>query len=223
MDTGKYKGKRLGGYVPDYVVFDLETTGVSVMRDDIIEVSAVKVKNHKIEETFSHLVNPGRRIPAGATAVNGITDEMVAGAPTLERLLPDFLSFIGEDILIGHNIRTFDLLFLDRAVAELTEWEIHNDYIDTLYLARACLPELSHHRLTDLAEHFKISTEGAHRALNDCMMNQACYEKMGKMLESKAVPRCPKCGSELYKRNGKFGPFYGCANYPACRYTQNIR
>lgn len=223
MDTGKYKGKRLSGYVPDYVVFDFETTGISVIRDDIIEISAVKVKNHQVVETFSHLVNPGRHIPAGATAVNGITDEMVSGAPDLEKLLPEFLSFIGDGILIGHNIRTFDLLFLERAVSELLEQEVHNDYIDTLYMARACLPELSHHRLTDLAEHFKLNTRGAHRALNDCIMNQACYEHLGKMLQEGAVPSCPKCGGELYKRNGKFGQFYGCANYPACKYTRNIR
>ena len=222
METGRYRGRKREGYIADYVVFDFETTGVSTYRDEIIEISALKVKEHQVVETFSQLVNPGRPVPPGASAINGITDDMVKDAPYLGQLLPEFMEFIGQEVLIGHNIRAFDLLFLNRAAVELMSKEVCNDYIDTLYLARTCLPELPHHRLTDLAAYFQISTEGAHRALKDCMMNQICYEQMGKMLEKRRVLTCPKCGGELYRRNGKFGPFYGCSNYPACRYTKNI-
>lgn len=221
------RGTRLSGYRPDYVVFDLETTGLSPMTDGIIEISAVKVKGGKVIDHFSTLVNPGRKIPAAATRVNGITDEMVKDAPILREAFEQFLSFIGEEILVGHNIHSFDMEFLNHAMEELYQKNLGNDYIDTLYMARSCLKQLSHHRLVDLAAHFHISTEGAHRALNDCVMNQQCYEKMGKLMETTdsrpgSEQKCPKCGAELVKRNGRFGWFYGCSNFPGCRYTKNI-
>ena len=169
----------------DYVVFDLETTGINQERDEIIEISAVKVRNHEIVEEFSTLVNPGRHIPAGATAVNGITDEMVKDAPDIGTAMGAFLSFIGDSVLVGHNIHTFDTNFVYDAAYRFLGKEVRNDYIDTLYMARKYLPELSHHKLTDVAAHFHLQTEGAHRALFDCMMNQGCYEELGKLMEAK--------------------------------------
>lgn len=224
------KGKRLGSYVEDYVVFDLETTGINQEQDAIIEVSAVKVRKHKVVAEFSTLVNPGRHIPAGATAVNGITDEMVKDAPDIKTAMKDFLKFIGNSVLVGHNIHTFDTNFVYDAAFDFLGQEVRNDYIDTLYMARRCLPELSHHKLTDIAAHFGLRTEGAHRALFDCMMNQSCYEEMGKLMEKKKNEgtdegelSCPSCGGVLMMRKGKFGMFYGCSGYPACRYTRNVR
>lgn len=224
------KGKRLSGYLKDYIVFDLETTGINPEWDTIIEISAVKVCGHEVTEEFSTLVNPGRHIPAGATAVNGITDDMVSEAPELKTAIAGFMEFIGDSVLVGHNIHTFDTNFVYDAVRETLGREFQNDYVDTLFMARRCLPQLSHHKLTDLAEHFKIGTEGAHRALNDCIMNQKCYEEMGKMLEQKKKEdgnnetelTCPVCGGILIKRKGKYGYFYGCEGFPGCRFTQNI-
>lgn len=215
-------GKRLAKYVPDYVVFDLETTGVSTMRDAIIEISAVKVKGGIVVDTYSTLVNPGRPIPYAASSVNHITDEMVAGAPDIAAALPQFLAFAGSSVLVGHNIQSFDLQFLNRASEGLYGKKMDNDYIDTLYMARNCLPQLSHHRLVDLAAHFGISSEGAHRALNDCLMNQKCFEEMAKLLKNVKVDTCPRCGGELIRRKGRFGDFFGCSNYPGCRFTRNI-
>ena len=219
------RGNRLSGYRSDYVVFDLETTGLSPEIDEIIEISAIKVKKGKVEGHFSTLVNPNRRIPAAASQVNGITDEMVKDAPKLKDALESFLSFIGKEILVGHNIHSFDMKFLNHAMEELYGKNVSNDYIDTLYMARSCL-KLSHHRLTDLAAYFHISTEGAHRALNDCMMNQKCYEEMGKLMKETGsqlpeTESCPRCGGQLMKRSGRFGTFYGCSNFPRCRYTRN--
>lgn len=217
-----HKGKRLVKYVPDYVVFDLETTGVDVIKDDIIEISAVKVLGGKVADTFSTLVNPGRPIPYYATQVNGITDEMVEDAPDIREALADFLAFAGDAVLVGHNIQSFDLNFVSNAAEGLFGKTVENDYIDTLHMARSCLPELSHHKLVDVASYFHISAEGAHRALNDCIMNQKCYEELGKLQANQKLELCPRCGGELRKRNGKFGEFFGCSNYPACRYTRNI-
>jgi len=224
------KGKRLNGYKADYVVFDLETTGINQERDVIIEISALKVLDHQVAEEFSTLVNPKRHIPAGATAVNGITDDMVKDAPEIQTAMGDFMDFIGDSILVGHNIHTFDTNFIYDAALNFLGRELKNDYIDTLYMARRYLPELSHHKLTDVAEYFGIQTEGAHRALFDCMMNQGCYEALGKLAAERAEAgfdeegaACPVCGCELVLRRGKFGMFYGCSGFPGCRYTRNAR
>lgn len=148
---GNKRGNHLRDYVADYTVFDLETTGIRPNYDVIIEISAVKVRDGRVEDTFSSLINPGRRIPYGATAVNGISDEMVADEPELKFVFPKFIEFIGEDILVGHNIHSFDMKFIWRAAEELFGQTVSNDYIDTLTMARRCLPQLSHHKLVDLA------------------------------------------------------------------------
>lgn len=222
------KGKRLNKYVKDYVVFDLETTGINQALDAIIEISAIKVQGGTIIGEYSTLVNPERHIPAGATAVNGISDAMVADAPVIAEVIGEFMEFIGDSILVGHNIHTFDTNFIYDAAWKALGREIRNDYIDTLYMARKCLPQLKHHKLTDISEYFHIATEGAHRALNDCVMNQKCYEAMGVIWQQEAESKsqeyaisCPKCGGELLRRKGRFGFFYGCSNFPVCRYTQN--
>lgn len=219
------RGRRRAEYLTDYVVFDLETTGLSPFADKIIELSGLKVKAGKVTETFSTLVNPGCRIPYSATAINGITDAMVKDAPSIDQALEKFLEFIGDFVLVGHNIHTFDMKFIYIAAEEGLGRAVANDYIDTLYLARRCLPELRHHRLVDLAEHFRFSTEGAHRALADCQMNQKCYEAMAKLQREKQLSPeliCPKCRGELIRREGRYGSFYGCSNFPSCRYTKNI-
>ena len=150
-------GKKLNKYISDYVVFDLETTGTSCQSDEVVEISAVKVKNGEIVEEFTTLVNPGIPIPFWATDVNGITDEMVADAPTFDEALKNFLEFAGDMILVGHNIHTFDMKFVCRDAMKYFGETIGNDYIDTLPLARMYLPELDHHTLSDLAYHYGMA------------------------------------------------------------------
>lgn len=220
------KGERLNKYVSDYTVFDLETTGIRPDFDEIIEISAIRVREHVVVDEFSTLVNPGMHIPAAASRVNHITDGMVADSPGIEDALAGFLEFAGEDILVGHNIHSFDLNFICRAAMRVSGRGVENDYIDTLYMARQCLPELPHHKLSDVADYFHISTAGAHRALNDCVMNQKCYEELGKILAQRQKTQpgilCPKCGDEMIRRKGKYGEFYGCVNFPRCRGTRKI-
>ena len=178
---GNVNGRRLNAFVPDYVIFDLETTGISCYNDKIIEISAIKVKDGEVVEEFSELVNPKRNIPYYARRVNGITDDMVEDARIFDDVLPDFLNFIGDSVLVGHNIHAFDMKFLYRESDRMYGKTLTNDYVDTLYYARKRLPKLPHHRLVDLAEHFDISTAGAHRALNDCRMNQKVYERLSEI------------------------------------------
>ena len=185
---GLRTGEKLEKYVKDYVVFDLETTGVSPQSDAVIEISAIKVRDGKVVDEFSTLVNPMMRIPYGASRVNGITDEMVADMPVFEEVLKDFIDFIGDDILVGHNIHDFDMKFIHRDCEAFFRLFLGNDYIDTLPLARKCLPLLGHHKLTDLATYYKIPAEGAHRALNDCRMNQQVFERLGEELKMVQTP-----------------------------------
>ncbi len=175
---GDRPGRLLNGEVRDYVVFDLETTGISPNYDEVVEISAIKVRKGRVVEEFNTLVNPKRPIPRRASQVNGITNEMVAEAPLFEEVLSDFFDFVGDDVLVGHNIGSFDMKFLYRDSRKFYGKIPGNDYVDTLLVARRHLSRLSHHRLVDLAEYYHISTKGAHRALNDCHMNQQVYERM---------------------------------------------
>lgn len=225
---GNKKGKMICGYVPDYVLFDLETTGTSCIYDEVIEISAVKVRSGKVVEEFSQLVNPKRPIPYAASMVNHISDEMVANELDFGQVLPEFLTFAGDDILVGHNIQTFDMKFLYRDCERLFQQKLTNDYVDTLRVAKLCFPEWRHRRLSDLAEHYGISTRGAHRALTDCKMNQQVFEYLAKELEKMPAAKkqskekiCPECGLPMKKRNGRFGEFWGCTGYPDCRHTEN--
>lgn len=172
------KGRLLHTYTPDYVVFDLETTGISPKTDQVIEISAVKVQSGTTVDEFSTLVNPGRPIPYGASQVNGITDEMVVDSPPFREVLEKFLEFADGFVLVGHNISNFDMKFLYRDAWRFYGRVPSNNYVDTLVMARRQLPRLRRHRLVDLAEFYQISSKGAHRALNDCRMNQQVYEHM---------------------------------------------
>ncbi len=223
----KKAGNRLDAFVSDYVVFDLETTGISPYTDKVVEISAVKVRDNKVTDEFSSLVNPECHISEGASAVNGIYDEMVEDEPTFEEVLPKFIDFIEDLPLVGHNIHSFDMNFIYRDAEAYLGAFPDNDYIDTLLIARKCMPEMAHHRMTDLATHYGISIEGAHRALKDCQMTQLVYEFLKDEMElfnsgHKKIPLCRRCGKQMRLRNGKHGEFWGCSGYPGCNYTMDV-
>lgn len=225
---GNKQGKLINEYVEDYVLFDLETTGVSSRSDEVIEISAVKVRKGKIVDEFSELVNPCRKIPWQASHVNNISDNMVAKAPTFNIVLKKFIEFIGEDVLVGHNIVSFDMKFIYRDCEKYYRKTISNNYIDTLKIAKICFPDWKNRRLSDLADYYGISTEGAHRALTDCKINQKVFELLGKEMTKNASiikhgKKCPKCNQLLQKKNGRYGEFWGCVGFPECRYTENIK
>lgn len=226
---GNERGKQLYHYVSDYVLFDLETTGISNTYDEVIEISAVKVRNGKIVDEFNELVNPGRPIPYAASMVNNITDAMVADSPCFKEVLPRFLSFIENDVLVGHNINSFDMKFMYRDCEKYFGQTLTNDFVDTLRIAKLVFPDWKHRRLCDLADYYDISTAGAHRALADCKMNQKVFELLANEMRGKGtldtapeIKLCMRCGMPMKKRNGKFGEFLGCSGYPNCKYTQNI-
>lgn len=174
----EYKGTSVKKHVDNYCVVDLETTGVFVGSADIIEISALKVRDNKVVEKYSTLVNPHYHIPDEATAVNHITDEMVAGAPDISEVIGAFFAFVGTDVIVGYNNASFDMNILYDKSLEIIGFPFTNDYIDLLHSARRCLVELENHKLETVSKHYKLDTEGEHRALKDCYLTKDCYDKL---------------------------------------------
>lgn len=160
---------------PDiFVVLDLETTGLSPQRDQIIEIAAVKYVKGVKSDVFSMLVNPGFEISPLITGITGITNEDLANASDISTVLPALISFLGKAPVVGHNINSFDKKFLQVAY-EASGKEFKNRTIDTLPLARKALPDLPHHRLEDLKNELNISVDISHRALPDVYTTAEVY------------------------------------------------
>lgn len=184
------KGFSILSLKDDFTALDLETTGLDPQADMIIEVGAIKVRGGAEKERYHRLVNPGRPIPWIVTDITGITDDMVEGQPTIEEVLPDFLSWLSDDIILGHNVG-FDVNFLYDNSERIIGKPFANDYIDTLRLARYLYPEERHNRLSDLIKRFGIAETQTHRALDDVEQTIACYEFMRRRVsdEGMAMPR----------------------------------
>ncbi len=166
-------GDSVIGFPADYTVLDLETTGLNPATDLIIEYAAVKVRNNQVVDTFQSLCDPGFPIPPQIEMITGITTEMVRFSPNPRKVLPDFLDFVGEDIIVGHNV-LFDVRFI-----AASNGEFKNTYIDTMKLFRKLHPNLLHHRLSDMVDFYNQQNESAHRALSDCFATYGCLEAMG--------------------------------------------
>jgi predicted DnaQ family exonuclease/DinG family helicase len=154
-------------YPRTFVGLDLETTGIDSKTDRIIEVGAVRIVDGKIEETFEALVNPGCPIPSDIVHLTGISDADVAGAPTIDEVLPRIVEFIGGSPIVAHHA-PFDTGFLNEAAAGHPELLVgRGGVFDTLPLTRALLPRLPNHRLVTAASFFDIPTGRSHRATDD--------------------------------------------------------
>ncbi|MFD0616753.1 PolC-type DNA polymerase III [Paenibacillus sp. GCM10027629] len=149
-----------------YIVFDVETTGLSVTNNKIIELAGVKMCEGREVGRFAKFINPHEKIPYNITQLTNITDEMVKDAPELDPVIREFVEFVGDSILVAHNAR-FDMGFLQRALRQLEIPPITNPVIDTLELARLIHPTLKNHRLNTLAAKYKVSLENHHRAIDD--------------------------------------------------------
>ncbi|MEA4824719.1 MAG: PolC-type DNA polymerase III [Clostridiaceae bacterium] len=170
-----------------FVVFDLETTGLSPRDEKITEIAAARVTGGEVTETFEQLINPGKPIPAKITELTGITDAMVADAPTIDEALPKFLDFIGEDILVAHNA-TFDAAFL---TAALHACGLSRDYcyLDTLELSRAILPGLAKYNLKAVATAVGAGDFRHHRAGEDASVLASILTRLISRLRDAGVTR----------------------------------
>ena len=173
----------------DYTVVDTETTGLSTETCGLIEVSALRVRGGQVVGEFSTLIRPPWRqvlrdgewregyVDDFIQGLTGITDEMLEGAPLPIEALPLVRDFLGEDLLLGHNVG-FDAAFLYDSFQRYLNCPLKNDTLDHLAISRKLLPDLPHHRLGDVAAALGVPYEGAHRALADCFITYGCYEKL---------------------------------------------
>ncbi|MDX8046975.1 PolC-type DNA polymerase III [Gracilibacillus sp. S3-1-1] len=149
-----------------YVVFDVETTGLSAIYDTIIELAAVKVHNGEIIDRYESFANPHHPLSETTTNLTGITDDMVQDAPEVEDVLKEFHEWMGDAILVAHNA-DFDMGFLNTGFKRIGYEEASNPVIDTLELARLLFPELKNHRLNTLCKKLDIELTQHHRAIYD--------------------------------------------------------
>ena len=160
----------------DYVAMDLETTGLNPRLDRIIEIGAVRVRDGEVVDTFCTYVNPAKSIPERITELTGIRNEDVAKAPYIEEVLPQFMEFLGEDNLLGHNI-IFDYSFVKKAAVN-QKLTFEREGIDTLRIARRFLTELESRNLGFLCKHYQIPLEEAHRAYHDANAAHLLYQRL---------------------------------------------
>ena len=164
--TRAEKGKCLSAFPSDFTVVDIETTGLSSVGAEIIEVSALRYRGDRFEAAFSSLIKPNHPIPYFITQLTGITNAMVADARDRKGVLRDFKDFLQGDIIIGHNVN-FDVNFLYDELLTHLDYTMRNDFVDVLRLSRKYLPELPDHKQSTVAAYFSLDTSGAHRALKD--------------------------------------------------------
>ncbi len=190
----------------EFVVFDLETTGLSPRRDKIIEISAVKVCGGKIGESFDSFVDPGMPIPAKITELTSITDDLVAGAPDQAAAIKAFLDFAGDRPLVAHNAHGFDIRFV-RQAASAAGLSFTNGYVDTLPLAQSLFKGLRNYKLDTIAKHLELGEFNHHRADADTQILAGILIKCIEDLRFRAIMRIEDINTamgsarELAKRN----------------------
>ena len=191
----------------DFVVFDIETTGLSDEKNHITEIGAVKVSGGEVTDRWSTFVNPCEPIPEKIVELTGITDDMVADAPKIEEVFGSFLEFSKGCILVAHNAK-FDIGFMQKA-AKNHGFPFPFAYMDTLQLARCLYPELPNHKLNTLSKHLKVVLENHHRAVNDAKATADVFLKMLAELKSRGQEKLAEL-NDLYdmadacKRNRAF-------------------
>lgn len=184
--------------IQDYVALDLETTGLHPVRDRILEIGAIRVKQGKIEDRYSTLVDCRMRIPERITELTGITDEMLeearaqGRAPEVSQAVAELLEFCGDLPLLGHNI-LFDYSFVKQ-----NAWncglEFEKEGIDTLKIAKVFLSDLPSRSLEALCAYYQIDTGGHHRAVEDAMAAASLYNHLAEAFETKEEGQAGRCG-----------------------------
>lgn len=179
----------------EYVVFDIETTGLSPINDKITEIGAVKIKNGKVIDRFSQLINPERPIPEKIIKLTGITDNMVKNKPNIGKVLPKFYDFIEGTVLVAHNA-SFDVGFIRENLSHM-DMNINNPVLDTLELTRSLFPQLKSHRLNIVAKYLNISLKNHHRAVEDAEATADIFLKCLDILEEKGITKLDEINTKL--------------------------
>ena len=160
-------------FLCDYIVFDIETSGLNPHKDKIIEIGAIKyINNEKVDE-FSYLIDPEINISEIITRVTGLTDKDLKGQKKIDEVLPMFLNFIKDYPIIGHNVR-FDYDFIEANINKLNLNHLKNKIIDTLFLSRITIYDSENHKLETLKKYLKLDYN-SHRAVDDCKTCNVSY------------------------------------------------
>lgn len=186
MEKREIMGNSLLENRREYISLDIETTGLDPQKNRIIELAAIRIKDGEAGERFSELVDPEEKISGFITELTGITNRMLAGARRIDEVLPDFLEFIGDSVILGQNVR-FDIGFIDENSRRILGKPFANDYIDTLRISRMLFKEYRHHRLCDQIERFGIGESVEHRALADSEQTYRCYEYMMSYMQENGI------------------------------------
>lgn len=180
----KLKQKTPLDFPENYVVLDIETTGLSPVNNEIIELSAIKIVNGEITDEYSKLIKPSGYLSPFITGLTGITREMLKDAPHIKDSVLEFKEFCADNIIVGHNV-SFDLKFINAKLQKYHNVSFDNSYIDTLTIARRFLPELKNKKLGTIATYFNLDTGGMHRGLKDCTVTNLCYCKFKELAGKK--------------------------------------
>ncbi|RAV03547.1 PolC-type DNA polymerase III [Paenibacillus sp. YN15] len=193
----------------EYVVFDIETTGLSVINNKIIELAGVKMRDEKVIDRFATFVNPHERIPYNIQQLTNINDDMVRDAPELVDVLPKFREFVGDAVLVAHNAR-FDIGFIQANLKSLGQPPMDNPVLDTLEMARLLLPNLKNHRLNTLSDRFKVSLENHHRAVDDAEALGYVLFHLIKEAENRRITGLAELNDYVGKDLSNQRPFHCC-------------
>lgn len=158
------------------VIFDFETTGLDSLRDRVIEIGAIKYEHGQRIAEFSALIKPDIPLPEAATRINGITEAMLEGQPSIDAVLPGFLQFIEHSLLVAHNAE-FDMAFLKNTCSRLG-YQIEWPCFCTLKMARQLLPHLESKNLDSLAQHYGLSFTARHRSIGDCEVTGSVLQSL---------------------------------------------
>lgn len=167
-----------------FVIVDLETTGLSPINSEIIEIGAIKVVNNEVVDTMDVFVKPSRPLSPFTTRLTGITNEMVDEGLSIKQALKVFEEFSDGMRLMAHNAK-FDMGFLDTYMRKNLGKAAPTNTLDTLAMSRAIVKDVPNHKLGTLATHFNIDYSGAHRSLRDCEITLEVYNNIRKIYEGR--------------------------------------
>lgn len=177
-----FKGRSILGFPDSYTVVDVETTGLDPSCDRLIEVAALKIRDSQVVDSFSSLINPGIEVDDFITKLTGITNEQLSSAPGTDIVMKKLDDFLGDDVLIGHNVH-FDINFLYDNFELFLGKPLTNNFIDTLRLSKKYCPKAPSHKLSVLASYLEIPVETSHRSLDDCITTNHLYSKLQEAAE----------------------------------------
>lgn len=181
----RQKGEKLYTSESNYTVFDMEMTDFIASESQIIEIAALRVRDNVVVDTFCSLIDPQMHISSIVSSITHISNEMVVGAPTLEEISVPFLDFLGDDIVIGHNIDNFDYNIIYDMSMKTKDKPFTNSFIDTYHLAKRRLPERGDNSLSSLAIYLGLDVTVSHRAEADCYVIHKLYQALKDMADKK--------------------------------------